>query len=319
MKRASVAAVVVAVELGVSALALVLTRSHGSSVRTSLVYEVSPEIWRANVDDSHPARLTSGTNPQISPDGRLVAFVRAGRDLLVIPAGGGKATRLRRFAGLVSHGWAPDSKHLFVQSTDRSLYLLDLRGKTRAIASRGVFGFSFSPDGRSFAYSLESSDEKHINTYVGDLRDGSTRRITHDNQSAYPLWLKAGIAYSRHGSLRLIDLHGQGSRSLGSLPEGIPLVASASGKRLLVGALLSEFGVVTEATPVYAIDLPSGESRTIPANEGTPLGLSRDGRFIMTSTCGSGEGEHSVRMISFLFGGKSRTLVRGACSASWNR
>ena len=69
------------------------------SVRASLVYEVCGKIWRANVNGSHPVQLTSGTDPQISPDGRLVAFVRVNTDendtVFVMPTVGGKAGSIR--------------------------------------------------------------------------------------------------------------------------------------------------------------------------------------------------------------------------------
>lgn len=68
-------------------------------MRASLVYEVCGKIWRANVNGSHPVQLTSGTDPQISPDGRLVAFVRVNTDendtVFVMPTVGGKAGSIR--------------------------------------------------------------------------------------------------------------------------------------------------------------------------------------------------------------------------------
>jgi len=72
-----------------------------------------------------------------------------------------------------------------------------------------------------------------------------------------------------------------------------------------------------------AIDVPSGKVRFPGAAGYLLLGLSRDGRVVLSSNCVYGYLGHQllsggVETIP-LNGGRPRTLVRGACSASWNR
>ena len=81
MKRLSLAAALIVV-FGATAVAGVLleARSDSGGPTSSLVYAdqtgASSTIWRANADGTHPARLTNGSDPTISPNGRFVAFAR---------------------------------------------------------------------------------------------------------------------------------------------------------------------------------------------------------------------------------------------------
>lgn len=79
------------------------------------------QLWRAPVDGSSaPVRLTRGrcdTAPQISPDGRLVAFLRSSADgpaqLHLVRAGGGEPMPLTAAdLGVSEFAWSPDSRRL---------------------------------------------------------------------------------------------------------------------------------------------------------------------------------------------------------------
>lgn len=62
-----------------------------------------PSIWVMDANGNDPHRLTSGSGPSWSPDGRWIAFERKtdqGSDLWIIPAKGGRAVRLTDDAGL---------------------------------------------------------------------------------------------------------------------------------------------------------------------------------------------------------------------------
>ncbi len=78
------------------------------------------QIWRIDLPDGTPRRLTRGvadTQPQVSPDGGRIAFLRADADgaqqVFVIPASGGEpvqATDVR--GGVTSFAWSPDSARI---------------------------------------------------------------------------------------------------------------------------------------------------------------------------------------------------------------
>jgi TolB protein len=78
------------------------------------------EIYVVNADGNSLTRLTTSTaddeRPTWSPDGSRIAFasgfVLASQGhspwLLTIPAGGGSATRIGRFSGVLDPAWSPD-------------------------------------------------------------------------------------------------------------------------------------------------------------------------------------------------------------------
>lgn len=78
------------------------------------------QIWRVELPDGAPRRLTRGvadSQPQVSPEGSRVAFVRGDADgtaqVFVIPAAGGEpvqATDAR--GGVGSYAWSPDGSRI---------------------------------------------------------------------------------------------------------------------------------------------------------------------------------------------------------------
>lgn len=117
-------------------------------------------------------------DPQISPDGRFVAFVKVTPDALergykrniwLFPLGGGAAFQLTRGEGDSRPCWSPDGKHLAFVSTrgDKpQVYLLPTNGvggEARALTKlqNGAHSPAWSPDGKQIAFlAPESEDER---------------------------------------------------------------------------------------------------------------------------------------------------------------
>jgi Tol biopolymer transport system component len=184
---------------------------HRAIGRTQLVYAVPTSfggshawIWRARPDGTHRVRLVEGHNPQLAPNGRLVAYTRSPRELYVVPTSGGKPRLLRRLAGeqafITGFAWSPTSRRI-VTVEPRSLALVAVdtgRARTFATTRRphlaGVGDPSFSPDGRRivfYRYDRTGGDLELL-----DTRTGRTRRLTRDRRSMFPVWGPRGIAFN---------------------------------------------------------------------------------------------------------------------------
>ena len=118
-------------------------------------------------------------DPQISPDGRFVAFVKVTpdplergykRNIWLFPLGGGEAFQLTRGDKDSEPSWSPNGKHLAFVSTrgDKAqVYLLPTNGvggEARALTNmkNGAHSPAWSPDGTQIAFlAPESEDERN--------------------------------------------------------------------------------------------------------------------------------------------------------------
>ena len=118
-------------------------------------------------------------DPQISPDGRFVAFVKVTpdplergykRNIWLFPLGGGEAFQLTRGDKDSEPSWSPNGKHLAFVSTrgDKAqVYLLPTNGvggEARALTNmkNGAHSPAWAPDGTQIAFlAPESEDERN--------------------------------------------------------------------------------------------------------------------------------------------------------------
>lgn len=342
MQRLSLvaAAVVVAVAVTVIAVALIETRSDG--LTGTLVYADnaigSGTVWRANADGTHPVRLTNGSDPNVSPNGRFVALDRAtctstspgvscvDPKLFVMTTSGAKVERIRGMTSANDLAWAPDSRRLAVGAVHR-IYVFDLASGAETLIAKGRFVGcpSFSPDGRFIAYerfrrrsTFHSGSSDASDLYVFDLASGKSQRITRFGDARDPVWGPSEIAFSHNDEIWLIDGNGSHLRLLANEQNTAyvaPAVWSADGKRLLLS--IPEF---RGKGKFRAIAVPSGKLSF--AGSGNPLGLSRDGTVALIDDCFSSIARSFGRVETVpLGGGRARAVVPrdGICQASWSR
>ena len=301
------------------------------------------EIWVARVDGSGKRRLAEGRSPAISPDGRWVVFEggreavfepRFYRDLLLGATAGGRPRLLVR--GARRPVWSPDSKRVAALQDldDRRSALLSIAIETGAattIARGPINDVSFSPRGDEIAYARGAVFGK-VDVYVADADGGGERRVTKDQQSAYPVWGPREIAFARIVPYRgwgaheiwLVRPDGSRRRLLAKTPRSllgqgivglVPVAWSADGRALLAGQA-NEFGLVP-----FAVDAQTGSVRRIGdySYHASPIWLSRDGRFVLVSDSGVEVTRHTRVEVVPYEGGAARLLARRAGEASWNR
>ncbi len=115
------------------------------------------------------------TLPTPSPDGKLVAYVRAGRELRVVPAEGGEPRTVAE--GLFYDGlrggrffsWSPDSEWIVFENANErgsTVEMVRADGTRRLVIgklARGVSGLPrFSPDGQSVYFVAQEYEEPNL-------------------------------------------------------------------------------------------------------------------------------------------------------------
>ena len=336
----------------VAALAVVVTSASGATTtRPGLAYGTgtatgTPQIWLADATGGHPRKLGPGYQPQLSPDGQLVAATGAsakGPLLLIYSASGkvvGKFYKAARFS-VVPTAWSPDSRYLAVELFDpvskgigkSGLAVIDTStGKTVTIAHGFIQGVSFSPTGAdTLVYGFAKSDAvSTADNLFSAAEDGTGKptQLTHDGHSLNPVWGKRGILFDRERARKLAPrydiflLSGGRSQQIthvapDQLSEGlVPLAVSADGTRLA-----AEY-VGQDNSQGWAVNVLTGHATELatPINGLQDTGISKDGKRILVDV-GEFMNPPSRGMVETVpfSGGRATVLVRHAGSPTWNQ
>jgi Tol biopolymer transport system component len=136
-------------------------------------------LMHADGSDAPGTRLTTNpsgyegdTNPEVSPDGKTVTFVRMKSEgelqaLFAVDIGGTHVRKLvpYRFNVFIKHDWAPDGKHIVFTSSpiegQANVYTVAPDGSQRVQLThvqrdKGAISGSYSPDGRWIAFRFEN-------------------------------------------------------------------------------------------------------------------------------------------------------------------
>ena len=167
------------------------------------------DLWVKAVDGDALRRLTETPAAEVqsawSPDGREIAFVRAGQGVFIVSALGGQERRIGGSGSMV--GWTPDSRSLLVRDrTDEGphgIFRIELatgtrHQVTRALKGMGDWVFAVSPDGSTLAF-VRYERPGISDVYVAPIAGGEPRRRTNWNATISAVsWASNGreILYS---------------------------------------------------------------------------------------------------------------------------
>jgi Tol biopolymer transport system component len=315
----------------------------------------NPSIWSAADNGSGTRKLATGSNPRVSPNGQIVAFLHQGKgrsskpELMLVPADGSApvsslATGWRETS---SFAWSPDSTSIVAvlgaELGSKRLVLIDTVTGAQQTIARGFFsGVSFAPEGGQLVYSRAASenfpprsDVYRYDIPVGQpLRVAQPVRLTSDQRSLDPLWgpndkivfvKQLGAKQRKYGpknELYLMNPTGKQVKRLthtnvGQLLQGLyPTQWSANGKRLL-----AQFNG-QDTTYAVTVNPQTGAQR--PLIEATEQGfagaaLSADGKLVLGATGGFEPGPgHNVATVPY-GGGKPTVLAKNAFEPDWSR
>ena len=174
-----------------------------------------PQVWVANDNGGHAHELLAGSNPRISPDGKIVALMRGGfaskqpPELVLAPVDGSAppAVLAKGWRNPYIFAWSPDSKYVAgvfgPELGKQRLVLIDtVTGAQRTIAKGYFNGVSFLPAQESsrpgagkqkplqLVYGRSGSEKypPRSDIFWTYATGGKPVALTHDHRSTDPVW-----------------------------------------------------------------------------------------------------------------------------------
>lgn len=249
-------------------------------------------------------RLSGATDPQISPDGAKIVYVRSSADVmtdkavptlwLVDTATGAEQPLVTGPGAHSSPRWSPDGKRIAYVSADGSsgpqLYVMWLATGSSAKVTGlpdSPGSIAWSPDGKQIAYTLRVPGEgMKLGSQPAGKPDGA--------KWAEPLEVIDRVTYRYDGGgyaqpgfdhVFVVSADGGAARQLtfGQWDDGGPLSWSPDGRRILFSAnRRPDWEREIQNSEVYAVDLASGAVSALTSRNGpdaSPV-YSPDGKHI---------------------------------------
>jgi len=247
--------------------------------------------------------LEAASDPQISPDGRWIAYVRKSNDIMtdrarptiwLVDVATGAQTPLVAGAGNhVSPRWSPDGKRLaYVSANDGApqLHVMWMADRTSARITGlpdSPGGISWSPDGKLIAYTMHVPGEaSHLGSAPSPKPEGA--------KWAEPLQVIDRVTYRADGAgylepgydhIFIVPADGGAPRQItfGAFDDGGPLSWSPDSRSILFSANRHDDWALHPVNgEVYAVDVASGAIRALTSRDGPDAGgqYSPDGKLI---------------------------------------
>ncbi len=299
-----------------------------------------PKIWIARADGSQRRVLVRDAfAPQVSPDGRWVAFEGcikgtaclqgSGSLNLFVTAARGRGERRLLARGVFQASWAPGSDRLVGRREDALVSIAVDSGEVTLLRRGAFLGWSFAPAGGRLVYAHSSKPFRNIcddaiDLYTQRVAGGPVRRLTRHGRAASPVWGPGWIAFTRlerscrsfNGELWLVRPDGRSAHRLARLPPPQPgyygLVALDWRGGALLGGIATEWGDIA-----LAVDPRTGARRRV-AGDWYGDSLSHDGKKVLLFG-GGAEAPYTIAWVPFR-GGRARVIGHGDVGhESWNR
>jgi hypothetical protein len=322
-------------------LAAALALLVAAPAEATLVYVkgaggADPRVWVAQDDGSEAHRIGKGHSPEVSDDGRWVAWIQPGTPdqlMLRLADRSRKPRVVARSSVFGDFAFSPDSKSVGMV-LGRRLFAYDIREREDVrVASGNIQGFSFSPDSKSIVFGSSGTNGAvgaPSDLFTVALADRRRSRITRDRKSLNPLWGPSGIYHDRMRpreddapSYNLFEIQPDGgslrrvtSLRIPALMSGlVPLELSGNG-----GRMLAQF-VGQDTSVAFRVNPETGKTKALDADfENGLVGfdLTADGRTVLGHTGGPDpSAPHNVVTVPYT-GGEPRVLVRRAAFPDWN-
>jgi hypothetical protein len=330
-------------------LAVVAMLAVPAAAQATLAYTTHvfhPHVVVAQNSGKGAKAIGAGTNPKVSPSGKLVAFETEpanGKtpEMRLYDVATGKTRKIfQPWRESYTFAWSPDSTMVAAlrggELGTRTLCVVNVEtGKSTRIAKGYFNAVSFSPNDKEVVFGLASEEfGGKIDIVRGPVAGGPTSPLTHDGISGWPLWGPKGQIvfvkqlnvkgrkYGPKNDLFLMNENGKAIKRLthttvGDLVSGLfPTAWSASGNQLL-----TEFGG-QDTSYAVTVDPKTGKEKNLsPDNSETGfagVALTPSGKTVLGYIGGFEGGSTSLKIASVPYeGGKPKVLVNGGFSPSW--
>ncbi len=266
---------------------------------------------KAPFDVSGLLKVSRISDPQVSPDGKLVAFVAQTidvetntkpRQIYVVPLHGGTPKPITREGMNDRPRWAPDSKSMAFVSTrggSSQVWIMDAEGNNARQAttvSTDASGVVFSGDGKRLLFTSDVYPEcpdDACNKKKLEAETASKVKARIYSSLLYRHWDSWQGARRRH--LLVAPVAGGPARDLTPGPRDVPpfslggpddYAISPDGKEVCYAMVPDPEPAVSTNSELYVVSIDGGEPRRITENPGADNSpsYSPDGRFLAYRT-----------------------------------
>ena len=267
------------------------------------------DIWCVNLENGELQQLTTGQDlnefPRWSPDGKRVAFISTGDDLIrslhVMNADGSGRKRLTDKVHCQYPSWSPDGKSIFFTANAADPNEIDIcrysfdAGKYEVVLRREgeESAPSCSPDGRKLIFAAPTDDKAaafaHRDTEIWELDVASkslTKLFNHPAKDFDPVYSPDGtkVAFISQRNERSEEEY---SAKLAEIKGALD-----ARDRKSVDKAISDLRKFEGDTDVYVANRDGSNLRKLTTNEGADLGVrwSPCGNYLVYSAAPKGEG-----------------------------